>query len=83
MMIVCACAMSASITDMEDGESLICKLNFAVCSDKKFNSVFGCRLEKSIKTLFSGLIRALSMMSPNVHAGSDKAYARVLVAKQS
>ena len=37
-------------------------------------------MAKAIDALFSGTICSLSMMSPLVHAGSDEAYARVLVA---
>ena len=43
---------------------------------------FVCRLERAIDTLFSGTISSLRMMSPLVHAGSDEAYARVLVAER-
>jgi len=41
---------------------------------------FGCSLETAVVTLFSGTILSLRMKSPLVHAGSDEAYARVLVA---
>ena len=57
---------------------------FALCSDNKlkklkFFVLFVCSLEKATAALFSGTYSTLLMMSPLAHAGSDEAYARVLV----